>query len=236
MLRPVSPYGATKALGEHLMYLYFRNYGVPTVNLRYFSVYGPRQRPDMAFHRAIEAGLDGVRVPALRRRQADARLHVRRRHRRGTIAPPSSAAGEHLQPRRRHPRLDARGAGVIDEEIGDALEVDGRAAQRGDARDTAADISAAASDLGVRARVDRRARAARADRLASRPRADSGPGTTRRPSCPPPALTKLAPEADPLLRGGAAARRPRSLSRRGSAASGCGRCGWASARSGRAWA
>jgi UDP-glucose 4-epimerase len=59
MLRPVSPYGATKALGEHLSYLYFRNYGVPTVNLRFFSVYGPRQRPDMAFHRAIEAAVHG---------------------------------------------------------------------------------------------------------------------------------------------------------------------------------
>jgi UDP-glucose 4-epimerase len=57
ILRPVSPYGATKALGEHLSYLYFRNYGVPVVVLRYFSVYGPRQRPDMAFYRAIEAAL-----------------------------------------------------------------------------------------------------------------------------------------------------------------------------------
>ncbi len=60
VLRPLSPYGATKALGEHLTYLYFRNYGVPTVDLRFFSVYGPRQRPDMAFHRAIEAGLAGT--------------------------------------------------------------------------------------------------------------------------------------------------------------------------------
>ncbi len=57
ILRPVSPYGATKALGEHLCYLYYRNYGLPVVMLRYFSVYGPRQRPDMAFHRAIEAAL-----------------------------------------------------------------------------------------------------------------------------------------------------------------------------------
>ena len=57
ILRPVSPYGATKALGEHLSYLYYRNYGVPVVMLRYFSVYGPRQRPDMAFYRAIEAAL-----------------------------------------------------------------------------------------------------------------------------------------------------------------------------------
>jgi len=59
ILRPVSPYGATKALGEHLIYLYFRSYGLPTVSLRFFSVYGPRQRPDMAFHRAIEASLTG---------------------------------------------------------------------------------------------------------------------------------------------------------------------------------
>ena len=57
ILRPVSAYGATKALGEHLCYLYHRNYGVPAVMLRYFSVYGPRQRPDMAFHRASEAAL-----------------------------------------------------------------------------------------------------------------------------------------------------------------------------------
>ena len=57
ILHPVSPYGATKALGENLIYLYYRNYGLPTVSLRYFSVYGPRQRPDMAFHRAVEASL-----------------------------------------------------------------------------------------------------------------------------------------------------------------------------------
>jgi nucleoside-diphosphate-sugar epimerase len=53
--RPVSPYGATKLAGEHLCYLYRANFGVPTVALRYFTVYGPRQRPDMAFHRFIEA-------------------------------------------------------------------------------------------------------------------------------------------------------------------------------------
>ena len=49
--KPLSPYGVTKLAGEHLSQLYWRNYGVPTVVLRYFSVYGPRQRPDMAFHR-----------------------------------------------------------------------------------------------------------------------------------------------------------------------------------------
>jgi len=53
--RPVSPYGATKLLAEHLCYVYFRNYGARVVTLRYFTVYGPRQRPDMAFTRFINA-------------------------------------------------------------------------------------------------------------------------------------------------------------------------------------
>jgi nucleoside-diphosphate-sugar epimerase len=54
-LRPVSPYGVTKLAGEHLASLYHSGYGVPTVSLRYFTVYGPRQRPDMAFHKFIRA-------------------------------------------------------------------------------------------------------------------------------------------------------------------------------------
>ncbi len=53
--RPVSPYGATKLTAEHLCRLYLRNFGVPAVILRYFTVYGPRQRPDMAFHRFISS-------------------------------------------------------------------------------------------------------------------------------------------------------------------------------------
>jgi len=50
---PVSPYGVTKLAAEHLTRLYYLNYGVPTVALRYFTVYGPRQRPDMALHRLV---------------------------------------------------------------------------------------------------------------------------------------------------------------------------------------
>jgi len=54
---PVSPYGVTKLAAEHLCHLYRANWGVPTVSLRYFTVYGPRQRPDMAFHKFIRAML-----------------------------------------------------------------------------------------------------------------------------------------------------------------------------------
>lgn len=53
--RPISPYGITKLAAEQLCYLYWRSFGVPTVSLRYFSVYGPRQRPDMAFNKFIKA-------------------------------------------------------------------------------------------------------------------------------------------------------------------------------------
>ncbi|MGH7267611.1 MAG: NAD-dependent epimerase/dehydratase family protein [Candidatus Rokuibacteriota bacterium] len=53
--RPLSPYGVSKLAAEHLCGLYAAAYGVPTVSLRYFTVFGPRQRPDMAFHRFIRA-------------------------------------------------------------------------------------------------------------------------------------------------------------------------------------
>jgi nucleoside-diphosphate-sugar epimerase len=55
--RPVSPYGVSKLAAEHLMVLYAKEFKVPTVSLRYFTVFGPRQRPDMAFHRFIRSGL-----------------------------------------------------------------------------------------------------------------------------------------------------------------------------------
>jgi UDP-glucose 4-epimerase len=57
--RPHSPYGVTKLAGEALCLLYKRNFGLPVVALRFFTVYGPRQRPDMAFHKFISAAFDG---------------------------------------------------------------------------------------------------------------------------------------------------------------------------------
>jgi UDP-glucose 4-epimerase len=69
--QPVSPYGVSKLAAEQLCYLYFANYGVPTVSLRYFTVYGPRQRPDMAFPQ-ISARDTGWRSDhGIRRRRTD---------------------------------------------------------------------------------------------------------------------------------------------------------------------
>jgi nucleoside-diphosphate-sugar epimerase len=61
--RPHSPYGVTKLAAEHLCVLYAANWDLPTVSLRYFSVYGPRQRPDMGFRRFLEAAFDGAPLP-----------------------------------------------------------------------------------------------------------------------------------------------------------------------------
>ena len=58
-LHPVSPYGVTKLAAEDLCYLYWKNYGLPVISLRYFTVFGPRQRPDMAFNKFIRATLEG---------------------------------------------------------------------------------------------------------------------------------------------------------------------------------
>jgi len=57
--QPVSPYGVSKLAAEQLCYLYFANFRVPAVSLRYFTVYGPRQRPDMGFHKFLRATLRG---------------------------------------------------------------------------------------------------------------------------------------------------------------------------------
>ncbi|HEX8207828.1 MAG TPA: NAD-dependent epimerase/dehydratase family protein [Solirubrobacteraceae bacterium] len=148
ILRPVSPYGATKALGEHLSYLYYRSFDVPVLSLRYFTVYGPRQRPDMAFHRAIEAGLH----------EREFRLFGDGRQTRDFTFVADTVEGTILAAEKGVPgRAYNLGGGsrvsmlevldVIREEAG-GLEVRHEERQRGDARDTAADISLAREELG----------------------------------------------------------------------------------------
>src|SRR5437867_9410385 len=60
--RPVTPYGMTKLAAEHLTFVYLRNFGIPATSLRYFTVYGPRQRPDMAFVRFMDALVEGHEI------------------------------------------------------------------------------------------------------------------------------------------------------------------------------
>lgn len=60
---PHSPYGVTKLAAEHLCSLYAANHGLSTVSLRYFTVFGPRQRPDMSIHRLCAAAVSGASFP-----------------------------------------------------------------------------------------------------------------------------------------------------------------------------
>lgn len=61
-LCPFSPYGVTKLAAEHLCYLYYKNFGLPLVSLRFFTVYGPGQRPDMAFHKFFKKIAKGEQI------------------------------------------------------------------------------------------------------------------------------------------------------------------------------
>lgn len=61
-LQPVSPYGVSKLAAENLCYLYWKNFGVPTISLRYLTVFGERHRPDMAFHIFIKEILTNGKI------------------------------------------------------------------------------------------------------------------------------------------------------------------------------
>jgi UDP-glucose 4-epimerase len=148
-VQPVSPYGVTKLAAEHLCNLYQVNYGVPAVSLRYFTVYGPRQRPDMGFHRFLRAALTGQPITLY----GDGG-----QTRDFTFVADAVAATRAAGDRGRPGAVYNIGGGsrvsitqVLDE-IGRlttrALEIRREPAQKGDMRDTFADTSLARADLG----------------------------------------------------------------------------------------
>lgn len=149
MLQPVSPYGVTKLAAEHLCYLYQVNYGVPTVSLRFFTVYGPRQRPDMAFHRFIRAALTGQAITLYGDGgQTRDFTFV------GDIVAANLAAGDRGRPGavynigggNRVSMLEV--IDLIGRITGRPLDVRREPTQKGDMRDTYADTSRARADLG----------------------------------------------------------------------------------------
>ena len=147
--QPVSPYGVTKLAAEQLCQLYFINYGVPAVSLRYFTVYGPRQRPDMGFHRFFSAILAGRPLV-----QFGDGLQTRDFTFVTDIVTATAAAAVRGVPGRVY--NIGGGARVSLREVFDLLgRVSGRTvtidrhdAQKGDMRDTYADTSRAQADLG----------------------------------------------------------------------------------------
>lgn len=146
---PVSPYGVTKVAAEHLCGLYRANFDVPTVALRYFTVFGPRQRPDMAFNRFIRAALDGEPISVF----GDG-LQERDFTYVDDAVAATIAAGERGRVGAVYNIAGGNSATVLDviEAIGEIAgtppEVAHEGRMAGDARKTGADTSAARADLG----------------------------------------------------------------------------------------
>ncbi len=146
--QPVSPYGVTKLAAEQLCYLYFANYGVPTVSLRYFTVYGPRQRPDMGFHRFLRAALQGSPISLYGDGEQTRDFTFVSDAVAATIA-----AAERGVPGRVYnigggSRVSINEVLAIVERVsGRRLDIRREGAQKGDMRDTYADTTAARRDL-----------------------------------------------------------------------------------------
>ena len=147
--RPVSPYGVTKLAAEHLCHLYHAAFGLPTVMLRYFTVFGPRQRPDMAFTRFIAAALAGRPLTVL----GDGTQSRDFTYVADAVAA-TVAAGERGLPGGIYNIAGGCQAtvlevvGVLEQLVERPLERDHRPPMPGDPRKTGADVSAARQDLG----------------------------------------------------------------------------------------
>jgi UDP-glucose 4-epimerase len=148
-LQPVSPYGVTKMATERLAHTYWLTFGIPTVCLRYFTVYGPRQRPDMAFHRAIAGALVGTTFEVFGDGEQTRDFTFVADAVSGTIAAaqrgiPGTTYNIGGGSRRSMNDVLA----VLGELLGRRIDRTYGRRQNGDARDTAADISLARQDLG----------------------------------------------------------------------------------------
>lgn len=147
---PVSPYGLSKAACEDLLDVYRRTAGLSTVSLRYFTVYGPRQRPEMAFARFISCALRGEPVQVF----GDGRQRRDFTYVGDAVAATIAAAdrGE----RRTYNISGGASAGLrealaeIEHILDRSVAVEFLSAARGDPRSTRADLGAAATDLGYR--------------------------------------------------------------------------------------
>jgi UDP-glucose 4-epimerase len=152
--QPVSPYGVTKLAAEHLGRLYHQSHGLPVVSLRYFTVYGPRQRPDMAFHRFLSAAQrgDAIHVYGDGEQTRDF-TYVE------DIVAATRAAAVSGRPGAVYnvgggERVSLNQVlGTIEGITGCRLRILREEPQKGDMRDTFADTAAARRDLGFRSRV-----------------------------------------------------------------------------------
>lgn len=151
---PVSPYGVSKLAAEHLCCLYYKNFGVPTVSLRYFTVYGPRQRPDMAFHRFFRWALEDkpLKVYGDGEQSRDF-THVDDIVEANWLAFEKASPGEVLNIGGGSRVTLNKVINTMKEIAGCELEVRYQGVQKGDVRHTLADMAKAEEMLGYRPKV-----------------------------------------------------------------------------------
>jgi UDP-glucose 4-epimerase len=153
-LRPVSPYGVTKLACEHLCRMYHKSLGLPIAIMRYFTAYGPRQRPDMAFHRFIKAILQDQEIVVYGNGEqtrdftfvsdiVEATLLGTNPNARGEVFNVGGGS-----------RISVNEAiGMLERITGKRARVRYDVSQRGDAKHTSAEISKAATILGYKPTV-----------------------------------------------------------------------------------
>jgi UDP-glucose 4-epimerase len=153
--QPLSPYGVTKLAGESLCLLYGASHGLPVVCLRYFTVYGPRQRPDMAFHRFIRAALHGDPVDVYGSGTQTRDFTFIDDAVAANLAAADYAGAATVFNIGGGSRVSLNAViDLIGRVSGRALDVRYREPQKGDVMHTYADISLAARELGYAPRVD----------------------------------------------------------------------------------
>ncbi len=147
--QPLSPYGVTKLAAEQLCYLYHLNHGLPVVSLRYFTVYGPRQRPDMAFHRFLHAAIQGRPVTVYGDGEQTRDFTFVGDAVAATIAAGERGAPGHVYNIGGGSRVSINTVlALIGQVTGRPVAVVTESTQKGDMRDTYADTSRARTDLG----------------------------------------------------------------------------------------
>jgi UDP-glucose 4-epimerase len=153
-LQPVSPYGVSKLAGENLCYLYYKNFNVPTVSLRYFTVFGERQRPDMAFHIFIKAILQDEKLTIFGDgKQSRNFTHVQDIVKANILAAESDVAGEIFNIGGDGKRVVLNDAiDLMEEIIGKKANREYQKVVKGDVKHTSADTSKAKkfSDMSQR--------------------------------------------------------------------------------------
>ena len=146
--RPFSPYGVTKLAAEHLCQLYWRNFSLPTVSLRFFTVYGPRQRPDMAFHKFMRAMAQGAPIEVYGDGHQTRDFTFIDDIVSGLAAAPTAPAGSVLNLGGGSRVSLAEALDVLGDVVGRAPEVLSAGNQAGDVRDTWASIDRAREAIG----------------------------------------------------------------------------------------